>query len=275
MTQVTEPQAEKDRKPRWRLWRSWKWRWRIAAVLGALLLVGLIHFILGSSNTAKQMAAIRARGEPISMEELAAYYARPPAGQDATRLWMRGAQSIPTGGPVVSKLPYLGQAETPPLPGNPWAELALAKQFLHDNAQGMQDLHDAAALGGRARYPVTFDGINTISSVLSYVQLVRHPARCLEIEFFVRAHDGDMHGAAETLQTGLRLSQSLATEPIMVSQLVRVAVLSMPLHEFKRIGPQNFPVEDLERLQQAVGPAKGAERGGRRSGGEVRELPPG
>ncbi len=31
----------------------------------------------------------------------------------------------------------------------------------------------------------------------------------------------------------------------------------------------------LERLQQAVGPAKGAERGGRRGGGEVRELPPG
>jgi len=232
------------RPSRWR-----KWWWWIAGGIGMGAFLTSLYFLSGWGSVAKQIAAIRARGEPITMDELAAYYPYPPAGQDATAIWMRGAKTLPGGGPVAKQLPFLGEVDRPPRVGQTWAELDLARQFLLDNGQAMQDLHDAAALGGQARYPIYFNGAATL---LPHADWLRTLARCLALEANVRAHDGDLRGAAESIHAGVLLAESMANEPICVSQLVRMAVLGIMLEELKRLGPINLPAEELAKLQATL-----------------------
>jgi len=62
---------------------------------------------------------------------------------------MRAFDSIAlvAGGPQARKLPFLGDADSPPLVGQPWADIELSRQFLQNNSESMQSMHDAAALG--------------------------------------------------------------------------------------------------------------------------------
>ncbi|HEY2838951.1 MAG TPA: hypothetical protein VGJ26_07375 [Pirellulales bacterium] len=247
MTWPAEEIADPKHKPFWR-----RKRWMFA---GAFALVGFaasIYVVTGWSEVARLKAAIRARGEPVTHDELAEYYARPPADRDATRLWLSAGQSLElaAGAQAARKLPFLGDVALPSLVGQPWAELEPARQFLQKNSEAMRQLHDAADLGGEARYPVDFRA--GIFTLLKHVQMLRNAARCLALEANARAHSGDMHGAAESLRTGLLLAESLKNEPIAVSQLVRIAIHGMIVGQIKRIGPANFPAADLERLQETL-----------------------
>jgi len=236
MTEFHDPAAYEVRKLIWR-----RWRWRFAGALGLFALVVAVYIIQGYRRLDRQLAEIRACGEPVSMEELAEYYTYPPADQDATRLWVRGIEAIPE-----------NNWEENPRPARvdlPWPELESARRFLQDNAPAIQDLRDAAALGGQARYPVTFAGHDTR---LEHAQQLRRAARCLALEADLRARDGDMRGAAESLIAGLMASDSLANEPTLISQIVRVSILHIMIDEFQRIGPSTFSASELSRLHEAL-----------------------
>jgi len=240
---MTEPGGSRDEQYRKPFWRQGRWR-----LVGAILFVAmlaLVYLCSGWEGVRRQMGAIRARGEPVTMQELSDYYTYPPAEQDATQLWLRGARSIPGNSFDAKQLPVFSAPKIPAF-DQPWAELEPVRQFLDDNAQALRDLHDAAALGGKARYPVDFSDLFTL---LPDIQLLRTAARCLLLEAHVRARDGDYHGAAESLRACLLLSESLAQEPILVTQLLRIAFHGMALREFQCIGPNHFAPKELTQFQ--------------------------
>ena len=141
----------------------------------------------------------------------------------------------------------MGEAPDPPPPGQPWIELPLAEQFLKDNAAAMQMLHDAAQMGGAARYPS--DPSQVLPDTQTMVN-IRHCARCLALEAMVRAHRGDAPGAAASLRTCYALSRSLENEPLLVSQLVRIAVCGVASSQLKELLPATrFSDDDLAQLQ--------------------------
>lgn len=229
-------------KPIWR-----RWRWILAAAVIVLLAVSAVLYVRGQTEIAQQFAAIRARGEPTSMDELEAYYTPPSADQDVTQLWLSGAKLLAaqTAFPAVKQLPFIGEANNPPLLGQPWPKIGRSRQFLQKNAVELQQLHAAAERGGRARYLIGIANMNNS-------QLIRNAARCLQLEAYVRAHDNDLHGAAESIRTGLLLSQSLENGPSAIDQLVRIALHGVAIDTLKRIGPDNLPAADLQRLQTTL-----------------------
>jgi hypothetical protein len=48
------------------------------------------------------------------------------------------------------------------------------------------------------------------------------------------------------------LSESLKNEPLLISQLVRIAMHGMIVEQLKRIDPATFPADDLKRLQETL-----------------------
>ena len=157
-------------------------------------------------------------------------------------------------------LPFFGEADDPPRPGQPWAELDLAKKFLADHAGALSQLHEAAELGGRA-YFSGVSGADTLA--LGHLQsIARRRARC----GWKRSCWPTL--AMRTVQprrfAGLTLSNALELEPLIVSQLVRIGMFGNITHEIKHLLPVvDFADEDLTQLQaqlQAVDFAEGIKR---------------
>jgi hypothetical protein len=118
---------------------------------------------------------------------------------------------------------------------------------LQANASALQELHAAAELGGRARYPLGTGRKN--DEHLTALQSARAAGRALALEARVRAQDGDLHGAAESIGAGLRLGGSWADDPTVVGQLIRSALYAISTEALRDIGPPNFEPQDLVQLQ--------------------------
>ena len=233
------------RRPRWLL------RSLLLAPLLLLTCAGLLWWTQGRT-VANMIAAIRERGEPVTPAEVEAFYVRPPADKDTTRLWTTATAKLSAAGQStdISKLPFIGsQGTDPPPPGQPWQELAASDQFLKNQAASMQMLHEASAQGGAARYPTDFS--QGFMMLLLEVQNLRTGARCLAMEAYVRAHQGNAAGTAESLRAIHALSRSLENEPLIVSQLVRIAICGMADAYIKELLPAvQFSDADLARLEE-------------------------
>ena len=203
----------------------------------------------------EELAKIRAAGEPVTPEELNAFYRVPKESADCTDLWLDAI--APFHGEAYEEaygeLPIVGLGEGPiPPPGEPWADQTAAEEFLEKYAESMRLMHEAARRGGAARYPIDFnEGIMAgVDARLEDIQRVRAGARMLALEARVRVRQGKVHAAAESIRTMLRLAESLGQEPMLVSQLVRMAcggIARKLLAEL--LADVDFPQEDLARLQ--------------------------
>jgi hypothetical protein len=207
--------AEPDDTPR---------RWRRRMLFAGITLAGL-SLAVGSMFWLIQ--AIRARGEPVTFAELDAYYPAPPADKNAADLWLRADAALlaAEGSGSARALPYFGMSRDPPLPRQFWAELEQSRQFLAANAEAMRLLHEAPELGGQARFPGSLNTRTAATSGwLTRARQMRAGGRALMLETDVSAHEGAGRGAVESIRAGTFLAQSLASEAVMRSQLVRVAL---------------------------------------------------
>lgn len=224
----------------------------VVALTVAVGCLGVISWRAQSARRADAMLAeIRERGEPVNGAELNAYYALPDGAFDTTKLWV--TSMAPLDGAAYNQdakdLPIVGtDAEIPP-PGEPWPEIEDVEAFLAKYAESMRLLHEAADRGGAARYDLKFE--RGFGMLLEHVQKLRGGARMLSLEAHVRAHRGDAHGAADSIHAMNVLGNSLEQEPVMVSQLVRIAVGGMSVDLCRHLLPHvEFSDEDLQRLAE-------------------------
>jgi len=228
--------------------------WGGVAALLILLLASIGALRLIHSKYAAQLDEIRARGEPLSFAELDRFVPRLAADRDVTQLILQAGNDLNarSKNSVVHNLAIVGQGAPPPPPGTAWPQLAAAEQYLADNAASLALLHQLTSYGGRARL-APLDSAQAVSKALERVQPVRACARALQLEMNVRAHHDDAHGTAESIEAGIWLSETLADEPWLVSQLVRCALFGIAGHELKRSLPAlPFSDEDLQELQRTL-----------------------
>ena len=206
----------------------------------------------GSARLAREIAKIREAGEPASAAELEEYYQLPRGVEDTTELWLEATRPLATEGFTADagELPIVGtgEGEIPP-PGRPWPELEAAEQLLEKYRTSLELMHKAAGLGGAARYPTDFSlGFNML---LDHAQNLRGGARLLTLEAHVLAHRGDSAGAAQSIHTILMLARSLEREPVLVSELVRLACDGIAREQLQLLLPTvDFSGTDLTRLQE-------------------------
>ncbi|HEV3340419.1 MAG TPA: hypothetical protein VG125_08680, partial [Pirellulales bacterium] len=187
-----------------------------------------IAWLASHRRLAAELEKIRAAGEPASAEDMEAFYKVPSPGRDTTQLWLAALAPLDT--PQFradgKDLPFVGEGpDTIPFPGEPWPQLEAAEQFLSSYRPSLDKMHQAAREGGQARFPTRF--ANGIAMLLPHVQQLRAGGRLLELETAVAAHRGRPGDAVEAVVAMFAAARSLEQEPIIVSQLVRMALASI------------------------------------------------
>ena len=222
----------------------------LVAIAGAA-----IYGLSGSSRLNRQLADLRSRGLPTNGEELNAFYTTPPDVADTTELWTAATKKADDlyrttmkadGIPLFAE----GLSKIPP-PGEEWAELEISRTFLKDLDNEIQLIRDAADAGGMARYQVNFtQGYN---ATLTDQQQLRTLAMLSSLSSHVHAHDGQSAEVITDLKSIFAASDSIRGEPILVSQLIRIAIHAMGCKLAADMLPHGkWPNDELQILQIAT-----------------------
>jgi hypothetical protein len=124
------------------------------------------------------------------------------------------------------------------------AELKKAAAALAD-ARKLADLPEG-------RYPITYSP-DWIGTLIPHAQDAREVAHLLECDADLRAQDGDADGALESCRAALNTGRSLGDEPILISQLVRIACRGIALGRVQRVLAQGEPSDDaLLQMQRLL-----------------------
>ena len=207
----------------------------------ALLGVSVLVFLASGCNNeggkpdaqlSAKLDAIRQAGHPVTLAELNAWYVEPPASENAAPLY---AEAFAALAPVEATSP----------------------SFLAQNQKALELLHQAASRN-KCRYPV--DLTKGYSSLLLHLRDIKKCAQLLSQAANSHAANGQMGPAAQSLLDGLHLARSVEAEPVLVSQLVRIAsetIIQTGLESV--LNRKAFTDEQLVRLQAAF---REAESGG-------------
>lgn len=197
-------------------------------LLGLMVLLLAGAWIGSRRDLNAELNRIRAAGEPASATEIEAFYQVPPGARDTTQLWLAALAPLDTRSYAdeARVLPLVGEdTNDPPLPGEPWPQLEAAEQLLARYRGSLEQMHQAAREGGHARFPTRFaDGIQML---LPHAQQLRAGARLLALESVVAAHRGQTDAAVDATAAIFAAARSLEQEPVLISQLVRMALGAM------------------------------------------------
>jgi hypothetical protein len=198
------------------------------------------------------VTAIRDRGEPSSGKELTEYYQVDEGKKDCTELWLAGIAKFDSDEftKQAKDLPFVGTADAPKF-GDSWTDVEKAEALLAKYDVEMKKMHEAARLGGAARYPINF--AEGLAARVPYLQNLRVGARMLRLEAYVHAQRGRPSEVVNSIDTISKAGESLTNEPTMLAQLVRTAISNVSTDVIRSGLPHiKFSDDDLLRLKEIV-----------------------
>lgn len=133
-------------------------------------------------------------------------------------------------------------------PFSSWTEADWKRlnDFLSKHADLLAQIRAMASAEGPL-YPLDFS--QGYAMLLPHLSPTRNLARLLEAAAIARAHAGDYEGAAADILAGLQLGARLQEEPILISQLVNVAINSMMYETIANSFPEGqIPAAFAEEL---------------------------
>lgn len=230
-------------------------KFALVCVIVALLLFMAV-LAIGSFVSARQLQAeldkIRAAGEPVTVADMEAFYARPPKDRDATQLWLDAFAVIdsPAYKSDANALPIVGEIEAVPSPGEPWPQIDDAEEFLAKYREPLEKMHQASESGGEARFPLKIsDGI---ALTLPY-QPLRGAVRLLKLESEIRARQGDARAAAESVRAIFAAARTFERQSFLVSQLIQIEMNDVACERIERLLPAaDFSEEDLIQFDRRL-----------------------
>lgn len=203
-----------------------------AFVAFALVVTCVIAFAVWRNGIRKeiegQIAAIRKAGQPTNWEELSRWPAVVPDAENAAFIYTNAIAQIRS-----NSISWEIESELSTR-GTPLSEKArvAAEQAVATN-QAALDIARRSTLLPRARYPVNYlDGPN---AELPHLAGLKQLAKLLEYEAVLKADAGDANGAVESVNTSIRAARSLDNEPLLISQLVAAAMLTMSCQSLERV----------------------------------------
>jgi hypothetical protein len=186
-----------------------------------LLLGGFIAWNLASPEQDARVLAIRQKGYPTSLGELDAWYAHIPDSQNAALIFTN-AFSQPAFRDNSATFTVLGETNWLPARGHLIGKDGRAElsAVLATNQTLLDLFHSATALTN-SRYPVDLkQGFQTL---VPYLAKVKGSVQLLAAEALFDASNGDIEKALSALRAAGAVADSVAEEPLLISQLVRIA----------------------------------------------------
>lgn len=184
------------------------------------------------------LEAIRTTGAPISLTELDAWYVTRLPSENGAQLYIEAFSTLV------------------------WADPKLPA-FLLKNRKTLELLHQGG-MRTRCRYPVNLsDGPNAL---LPHLAKLKTCSELLSAEAESQAKNDRTDLATQALVDGIHLARSLDDEPLLISQLVKIAAIYFTMNGFETaLNHKAFTDQQLQRLQSEVHDAE-------RAGGLTRAL---
>jgi len=216
-------------------------------VAGLLLLITVIavwRISLAFGNKAR-MRAIAARGEPVDLMALDKFYADVPDGSNAALVWLKGAAAILPD--FDNRLRNLSLKWNTPLSVD---ELRTGVDELFANKEALGLFRTAAALPG-SRYPIALSQYPLTN--FQHLADIKSASQLLRLQAVVAAQQGESGKSTEAIIQIFAASRSLETEPVLLSQLVRVAIDMIAVQSLQcALNRTAFREADLTAMQQAA-----------------------
>jgi len=229
---------------------------KVSHILIVLLLIAVCAFVVFRLSVRSKLRArigtIRAAGYPVTLAELNEWYTIPEDAENAADTLIEAFLCYREWDKTeLESLPIVGRAELPDRT-EPLAEetKGLIAQYLADNQQALELLHEAAAMK-HSRYPVDFSfGPGTL---MYHCSDLRKGAMLLKLEAVLHAENNKLNLAARSVTSIFGIANSLAEEPVLISQLVHTGCQGLAVSSLERaINRVEFTDEQLVKLTQTV-----------------------
>ena len=203
---------------------------------------------------------------PKNLAELNQWYAKPPAGQNAAEVFIKGYDALTEQINAHAhnndvNLPLVGKAAVP-RPGGPVPPAM--KKAIADYMQQNQSAWDLFQQGSslpQSRYPVGFS--KGSEATLPHLTHVKQASQLLAVFALGYADTHRAKEAGESLLSGYAIGRSLEAEPVLISQMARgssVAITSRSLEQM--VNRVALPPQTLTQLQDVLGRMADREAGG-------------
>jgi len=251
--------------------------------VGALALIFVFVRVSQQHRTQSYLDHIRKDGLPATLEEANSWYAMVPPDENAAIKFLEAADARIDAPPKLqAHLPVVGKVGTLPEAGTGLADemREAIESYLSENEPALQSAHEAAHLK-KSRYPM--DLRQGFSTLLPHLARLKGLTQLLKLEgiSYSDQHKADL--AVRSALTSFALAHSLRDEPVMISQLVRIANVAITLSGLERTLSENSLTEEqlrvlMEKIKEAeadgdASPLR-ALAGERCSGVDAFQLPP-
>lgn len=216
------------------------WWPSVLALLGipfVIVAFAVLAWIGRESSGRKQLnarvAELRAQNLPVDDASLQRFYEQQTDAED-TQAWLAVINTMTSQEfrDSTSQVPHFdGQAlERVPLPDEAWESESETRAFLQRWRMLHRQISQLAANGKPVRFPIEWDSLNTL---LIQTQEMRNAARLLRLDGEVALRDADSQAVRRDIAGLFGTSQVNAGEPVLVSQLVSIAIDGMALQLLK------------------------------------------
>ena len=223
----------------------------VVAGVAVILATGTSLVVINKVHHAPRPVRPAADTYPQTPEELNAWYVEPPAGQNVATYDLQGINVAQTkGADQIANLPILGKLPppTPSTPLSPAVKSALAA-FLQRNRDALQCFAEGAKYE-QSRYPI--DLTKGADTLLPHLAGVKSGGQLCQMAAIWDAENHDGQKAADDVLMTLALARSLQNEPVLISQLVRAAGVSLVADGLNQIINRTaLPSESLSELSKA------------------------
>lgn len=216
-------------------------------LLIALLIVGWRWEL--KRDVDRQIASLREQGVPLSGEELDTFY---PAVPDTNNAAIGITQVFH----LLTKYPddrasELQRFKTPRLLSELSNEdAALLRGYVEMNRAALERVHNAPTLP-ECRYPI--DLREVYETELPHLRQLKQLALLLSYDAILSARSGDVESAARSSAEILALARTLDKEPVLISALVRVALVNIGKESVEMtLNAGQLTQVDLEKLLAKV-----------------------
>ncbi|MHC4085705.1 MAG: hypothetical protein ACYSWZ_11995 [Planctomycetota bacterium] len=222
-------------------------------ILLVIIIAGFVAFrLVLKLKLRARLDAVRADGYPATCAELDAWYTIPESAENAADTFIDSFSYYEKWDDDEKRhlLPIVSEAQLLPLRTEPLAEesKALVTQYLADNQQALELLHKGAAIE-HSRYPIDLG--KGFEAHMPDLSDIRDGAKLLKLEAVVHAENGKPEQAVDSITSTFGLARSLSKEPVLVSQLVRIACQGLAVSTLEHtINRTEFSDEQLVNLSQ-------------------------
>ncbi len=200
-------------------------RGKFLVVLAVIVAAFVAWRLVSSRGADSAIERLRARGLPTNPVELDQWYKAVPAGENLATAVI-DASDAHRQPRDAANTPYLGRMDVPPHPVDPTL-VAKWKAYL-DDSSAVFDALETARKRTASRFPMNLK-LGFGATFPAYNQL-KGLEQFLAVAALTHAESNQPRETARDLRDMLLVARSLDTDPLLISQLVRVAMLQITVN---------------------------------------------